>query len=101
LRRSAGRRPRDRTIDEPAAVADALGRDQDALGVHPIEDVAEALALDTDQILGRHPHILEGQCGRAVVEHGADRSHGQAIPDGLMQVDDEDAEPVAALTHVR
>ena len=46
-RRSAGRRRRarlaycDRPLDEPAAVADALGGDQDALGVHTVEDVPE------------------------------------------------------------
>ena len=40
---------RRRLLDEPAAVADALGGDQDALGVHAVEDVAEALALLADQ----------------------------------------------------
>src|SRR4029079_1133896 len=41
------------TVDEPAAVADALGRDQGALGVQAVEDVLEALALAPDQVLGR------------------------------------------------
>ena len=43
-----------RLLDEPAAVADALGGDQDPLGVHAVEDVAEALALLADQRVGGH-----------------------------------------------
>ena len=41
-----------RLLDEPARVADALGGDQDALGVHAVEDIAEALALFADQRIG-------------------------------------------------
>ena len=44
----------DRFLGEPAAVADALGGDQDPLGVHPVEDVAEALALLADQSVDGH-----------------------------------------------
>ena len=43
----------DRLLDEPLGVADALGGDQDALGVHAVEDVAEALAFLADQVLRR------------------------------------------------
>jgi hypothetical protein len=39
-------------VDEPVAVADALRRDQRALGVEPVEDVAKAAALLADQVLG-------------------------------------------------
>src|SRR5215212_3779645 len=36
-------------VDEPAAVADALGGDQDPFGVHAVEDVSKAHALLADQ----------------------------------------------------
>ena len=49
------RRVARRPLDEPAAVADALGGDQDPLGVHAVEDVAEALALLADQRVARAP----------------------------------------------
>src|SRR6267378_6850444 len=35
----------DALLKEPAAVADALLGDEDALGIHAVEDVAEALPL--------------------------------------------------------
>ena len=68
-----------RLVDEPLGVADALGGDQDALGVHAGEDVAEALALLADQVLGRHPQIVEEHLGGGVVHHRADRPDGQAV----------------------
>src|SRR5207247_1370111 len=36
-------------LDEPVPIADALGRDQDPLRVHPVEDVAKALSLVADE----------------------------------------------------
>ena len=54
-------------------------RDQDALGVHAAEDVAEALALLADQVLGRHAHVVEEHFRGGVVHHGADRADGQAL----------------------
>jgi hypothetical protein len=41
-------------LQQPAAVADALPRDENALGVHTVKDIAEASALLADQVLGRH-----------------------------------------------
>ena len=38
-----------RALDEPAAVADALGGDQNPLGVQAVEQIAEALAFLADQ----------------------------------------------------
>jgi hypothetical protein len=38
----------DGPVDEPAAVAHALGRDQDPLGVQAVQQVAEPLALLAD-----------------------------------------------------
>jgi hypothetical protein len=41
-------------FDEPAAVTDALRGDQHALGIHPVEDVAEPTPLLADQrVLGQ------------------------------------------------
>ena len=46
-------------VDEPVAVADALGGDQRALGVEPVEDVLEALAFLADQVVDRDLEVLE------------------------------------------
>ena len=72
-----------RAVDEEAAVADAFRRDQDALGIHAVDDVAEALALFADQIFGRHFQIVEEQFGRGVIDHRADRADGEALADRL------------------
>ena len=65
--------------EEPLGVADALGGDQQALGVHAVQDVAEAAALDADQVFRRDFHVVEEDLGRVVVHHGADRADGQAV----------------------
>ena len=52
--------------DEPAAVADGLRGDEDALGVPAVDDVAEALALLADEVLGRDLQVLDEElrwCG--------------------------------------
>src|SRR5918995_2138157 len=60
-------------IYEPASVADALGGDQDPLGVHAVEDVAEALALLADEGVGRDLDPVEEDLRRRVVHQRADR----------------------------
>ena len=60
--------------DEPFGVADAFGRDQDALGIHAGEDVAKALAFLADQVFRRHLHVGEEHFRGGVVHHGADRA---------------------------
>ena len=40
--------------ERDAAEPDRLGGDQDALRVHPVQDVLEALALLADAVLERH-----------------------------------------------
>ena len=75
--------------DEPFGVADAFGGDQDALGIHAGEDVAKALALLADEIVRRHPHVLEKHLGGGVIHHGADRPNGQALALDLAHVDEE------------
>jgi small GTP-binding protein len=65
------------------------------LGVHAVENVFEALPLIADQVLGGHLEVLEQQLGGGVVQHGPDRPDGQAIPDRLAHVDQQDAHAVA------
>ena len=83
--------------DEPFGVADAFRRDQDALGIHPGEDVAKALAFLADQILGGHLHVGEEHFGGGVVHHGADRADLETVVLRLAHVDDEHRQAVRAL----
>jgi hypothetical protein len=87
-------------VEQPASVTDALGGDQDALRIHAVEDVAEALALLADQVLGRNLEIVEEHLGGVVVDEGLDRPDLQAMPARLAQVDDEGREPFRALFHL-
>src|ERR1700728_3338608 len=57
-----------RAVDEVEAGADVLRRDEYPLGVHPGQDVAEALALLPDQVLRRHPQVADGQLVGLVVD---------------------------------
>ena len=75
------------TIDEPACIADTLGRDQDSLGIHTVENIAETLALFADQVFRRHSQAVEKQFGGGVVQHGFQRPHGQAVTHRFAQVD--------------
>ena len=60
-------------VDEEAPIADAFGCDQDALGVHAVQDVFEARTLFADQIFGGDFEIVEEEFGGRVVQHGTDR----------------------------
>src|SRR5215472_18134125 len=46
------------TLDEPPSIAYAFGRDQRALGIESVEDVAKALSLGADQVLRRYLKIV-------------------------------------------
>ncbi len=50
---------RRRFVDEPVAVADAFGGDEDALGVEAVEDVAETFAFLADQVLGGDFQVVD------------------------------------------
>src|SRR5690349_14359662 len=56
-------------VDEPAAVAYALGGDQDALRVHAVEDLAEPASLHADERVGRKLDAVEEHLRRRVVQH--------------------------------
>ena len=75
----------------------AFRRDQDALGIHAGEDVAEALAFLADQVFGRHLHVREEHFRGGVVHHGADRADLEAVVLGLAHVDEEHRKAIGAL----
>ena len=87
-------------LDEPAAIADALGGDQRALGIQAVEDVAKALALLADQAAGGNLQVVEEQLVGLVIDHVGDRLHGQAVADGLAQVDEEDRHALGLALHL-
>ena len=78
-----------RFVDKPFGVADAFGSDQNALGVHAGKNVAKALAFCADEILGRHPHVLEKHLGGRVIHHGADGPDGEPVALGLAHVEEK------------
>src|SRR5215217_7585064 len=88
-------RPRGRSVDKEAAVADALGGDQDALGVHAVQHVAETLPLLTDEVLQRYPQVLEEQLVGGVVHHDAPGFDGETV--GVSQIHEKDRESLRAL----
>ena len=61
------------SLSSQRAVTDAFLGNQDALGIHPVEDVAQAPALLANQILGRHLEVVEEHLGGVVVDHRLDR----------------------------
>ena len=86
--RSAG------ALDEPAAVADALAGDQDPLGVHAVEDVAEALALLPDEALAgisRSSKTSSLVTLLIITRRGLTVS---PLPIACVQVDEEDGQAV-------
>ena len=86
--------------DEPAGIADAFGGDQDALRIHAVQDVAEALAFLADQVLRRHFQIVQEDFRGGVVQHGADRADGQPLAQRLFHIDQEDRKPLGLLRHL-
>ena len=84
-------------FDEPFGVADAFRRDQDALGVHAGQDVAEALAFLADQVFRRHPQVVEEHFRGGMVHHGTDRIDADAGALRQPHVDQEHRQAVGAL----
>jgi hypothetical protein len=91
--------PPRRPVDKEAAVAHALGGDEDALCVHDVEDVAWALALLPDQVPTRHLHAVELELAREVVHHYPAALHFQAVAD-VPEVRYEDREALGAPLHL-
>ena len=87
-----------RLLDEPAAVTNAFRRDQDALGVHAVQDVAEAVPFLTDERIRRQLDVVEEDLGRAMIHHRLDRPDREAITRGP-HVDQERRQPLASFLH--
>ena len=83
-----------RAVDEEPCVADALGRDQDALGVHGREDAAEPFALLADPVSDRDLEIVEEQFAGGMVDHRRERADLEPLAHGPAHVDQEDRKAV-------
>ncbi len=79
-------RSRRRLLHEPTSVADALGGDENALSVQPIQEIAKSLTFLADQVLLRHLNVREAQLEGLVVEHDLDRRNDQSMAVRLAQV---------------
>jgi hypothetical protein len=87
-------------LDEPAAVADALGRNQDALRVQAVNQIPEALPFLADQRRGRHFQVVEKEFRRRVIHHRANRADRQPVTDRLTQVHEQNRQALAALLYL-
>src|SRR5215470_11277961 len=91
-------------LDEPPRVPQGIGSDQDALSVHAVEDVGEALALLADEAVGGNLHVVEEERVGRVIHHHAERPHLESLALERADVDEEHAEAVRLLlelTHWR
>ena len=90
-----GRGPRQRDLAE----ANRFGRDQDALGIHAVQDVFEAAALFAEAILDRDFKILEEQLVGidGLAAHLLDLVHGDAL---LVEIGVEQAQALGRRLHL-
>src|SRR5215210_7639586 len=87
-------------VDEPPPVADALAGDEDPLGVHAVQDVAEALALLPDQGARRDAQVLEEELVGLVVDHDPPGLYREPAALRLVQGEEEDREPLGLTPHL-
>ena len=73
-------------VNEPAPVADTLGRDQNPLCVQTVEQLPEAFPLFTDPVLDRYFELIEEDFGSGVINHCANRHHGHAVANRALEV---------------
>ena len=90
-----GRGARQRHLAEP----DRFGRDQDAFGIHAVQDVFEAAALLAEAIFDRNFKILEEQFVGidGLAAHLLDFMNGDAA---AIEIGIEQAEPVGRVFHL-
>ena len=86
--------------DEPLRVADRLVRDQDALGVHAVEDAAETLAFRPDQVFRRHLEAVEEDLGGVVVDHRTELADFHAVAACVAHVHQQDRDAVGLFLHL-
>ena len=71
--------------------------DEDALGVHAVQDDPEALVLHADQVLDRNPQVVVEDLVGLVVDHGLDRPDGHALAYRFANVHQQHRQAVGAL----
>src|SRR5215467_4328415 len=88
------------TLQEPAAVANALRGDQNALGVETVQQIAEPLTFLADQVLRGYLHSVKENFRGGMIHHSADGTDGETVPRSLAQIDQQDGETLRALLHL-
>ena len=86
-------------VGKPVSIANALGGDQDALRVHAVQNVAEALPFFADQVLGGNFEVIEEHFVGLVIHHVADGAHREAAPSALAQIDQEHGQSLGLPLH--
>src|SRR4029079_18952908 len=79
-----------RLRDEPPRVADALRGNERALGVEPVEDVAEPLPFFADEIFRRDLEIAEERFARLVVHHVPYGPQLETVAERLFDIDQKE-----------
>ena len=85
---------------KPARIADALGGDQDTLGIHAIEDTVETLPFAADKVGDRHPQIINKELRGGVVHHGVYRPDGQPVAERLAHIHQQHRHAVRGATAI-
>ena len=83
-----------------ANLADALGCDEGALRVQPVEEIPKAPAFLPDQIFNRDLEIVEEELARVVIDHVRDRPHRQAVFPCRTQIDEENRQSIGLPAHL-
>src|SRR2546426_2796869 len=94
------RRPPRSTLFPYTTLFRSLGADQDALGVHAVEDVAKALAFLADEVFRGHFQLVDENLRGGVVDHGADRADREPLAQRGFHVDDEHRQAFGLLPHL-
>ena len=87
-------------INEKAGIAQAFPGNQDALGIHAVEDVVKATPLLADQGVGWDMQVVEEQLCRGVVDHGPDRPDGEPLTDRATHIDKKHRQALTPRCHL-
>src|SRR5215510_13409414 len=87
-------------LDEPAAIANAFGGDQNALGVQAIEQITKTLAFFADEIFCGNFNIVKENLSGGVVHHGLNRANGKAASGGFTQIYEQNGKPFSTLFYL-
>src|SRR6185295_14021862 len=83
-----------RASDKVLGIPEAFGGDQNAFGIHTINNVLETFALLADQILGGNLEIVDEDFAGVVIDHGVDLADLDTPSLGFPQIDQEDRETI-------